>query len=102
MTSLELILLLFGLVVMTLTLTNWWKHWRNSDGRGDMEALQHLTVRLAGENQRKDMRIVELSTENQELGRLLSEAKRKLERCYQRVAPRVREEIEDSWPGVKP
>lgn len=102
MTLPELILSLFGIMVVSLTLTNWWKHWKNSDGRGDMEALQHLTVRLAGENQRKDMRINELSAENQELGRLLTENKRKLERCYQRVTPRVREEIEDSWPGVKP
>lgn len=102
MTLPELILSLFGIMVVSLTLTNWWKHWKNSDGRGDMEALQHLTVRLAGENQRKDMWINELSAENQELGRLLTENKRKLERCYQRVTPRVREEIEDSWPGVKP
>jgi len=66
-----------------------------------MEALQHLTVRLAGENQRERQRNLELTTDNQELARLLAEAKRRLERCYQRVPPRVREEIEDSWPGEK-
>lgn len=48
------------------------------------------------------MRISELTTENIELGRLLSEARRKLERCYERIPPRVRQDIEDSWPGGNP
>lgn len=67
-----------------------------------MEALQHLTVRLAGENQRKEQRINELTADNTELYRLLNETKRRLDRCYERVTPRDKQEIEDSWPGAKP